>query len=136
MDRAKPGWYPDPTNALQSRYFNGTDWTEEHRPLDPPEGQPLGASGTSPTMSSTRLSQPPPGYAPLSTVNHFSNISITLGLLAILFLPPILGGVGIAMGIKAQRLGEPRSSVAIAISGAGIVLGMILGIYLADHLHT
>jgi Na+/glutamate symporter len=40
------------------------------------------------------------------------------------------------MGIKAQRLGEPRSSVAIAISGAGIVLGMILGIYLADHLHT
>jgi hypothetical protein len=136
MPSPEPGWYPDPTNALQSRYFNGTVWTEKCRPLDPPEGQPLGASGTPPTMSSAQPSQPPPGYAPIGTANHFSNISITLGLLALLFVPPILGGVGIAMGLKAKRLGEPRSSVGIAISSAGIVLGMILGVYVAQHIHS
>jgi hypothetical protein len=82
------------------------------------------------------ISQAPPGYAPIGTTNHFSNISITLGLLALLFVPPILGGVGIAMGLKAKRLGEPRSSVGIAISSAGIVLGMILGVYVAQHIHS
>ena len=32
-----PGWYPDPSGALGQRYFDGTDWTEDH--AAPPPSQ-------------------------------------------------------------------------------------------------
>lgn len=31
------GWYPDPSNAPQQRYWDGGQWTNETRPFDPPE---------------------------------------------------------------------------------------------------
>lgn len=30
------GWYPDPSNAPQSRYWDGDVWTDQTRPFEPP----------------------------------------------------------------------------------------------------
>jgi Protein of unknown function (DUF2510) len=32
--QAAPGWYPDPSDAMGKRYFDGKDWTEHHIPDD------------------------------------------------------------------------------------------------------
>ena len=29
MSTAAPGWYPDPTNPLQERFWDGSDWVDE-----------------------------------------------------------------------------------------------------------
>jgi hypothetical protein len=54
------GWYADPTNQLQLRYWDGTKWSEEVRPLPAPAGDPLefpeealGAADASPTVPPT-----------------------------------------------------------------------------------
>ncbi|WP_237393760.1 DUF2510 domain-containing protein [Pseudarthrobacter sp. ATCC 49987] len=41
------GWYPDPSNAPQTRYWDGDAWTSETRPFAPPEASPEG--GKKPT---------------------------------------------------------------------------------------
>ena len=38
------GWYADPTNQLQLRYWDGATWTEEVRPLPAPNGNPLSSA--------------------------------------------------------------------------------------------
>lgn len=35
MTTTPEGWYPDPNNASQQRYWNGTAWTEQMRPAQP-----------------------------------------------------------------------------------------------------
>ena len=35
MSNVTPGWYPDPTNPLQERLWDGTDWTDQARPISP-----------------------------------------------------------------------------------------------------
>ena len=42
-----PGWYPDPEGKPASRFWNGTSWTEETRPLVTPTPQPQSAIGPS-----------------------------------------------------------------------------------------
>ena len=32
-----PGWYPDPEDASRVRYFNGSQWTEQTRPMPAPK---------------------------------------------------------------------------------------------------
>jgi Protein of unknown function (DUF2510) len=33
-----PGWYPDPGGANTQRYFDGTKWTDQLAPFNPPSG--------------------------------------------------------------------------------------------------
>ncbi|MGA9360002.1 MAG: DUF2510 domain-containing protein, partial [Mycobacterium sp.] len=33
-----PGWYPDPSGANTQRYFDGTKWTDQLAPFNPPSG--------------------------------------------------------------------------------------------------
>jgi len=33
-----PGWYPDPRDDGQERFWNGTEWTEQVRPAETPPG--------------------------------------------------------------------------------------------------
>jgi hypothetical protein len=35
------GWYTDPTNKLQERYWDGAQWTTQERPLPPPTTQAM-----------------------------------------------------------------------------------------------
>jgi uncharacterized membrane protein len=36
------GWYPDPSNAPQTRYWDGDVWTDQTRPFEPPVALPEG----------------------------------------------------------------------------------------------
>ena len=43
------GWYPDPNNAAQVRYWNGAAWTDHFSPVSPSTPIPP-ATGTTPTV--------------------------------------------------------------------------------------
>ena len=36
----EPGWYPDPHDSTQARYWSGADWSDRTRPLDTPAATP------------------------------------------------------------------------------------------------
>jgi hypothetical protein len=61
-----------------------------------------------------------------STKNTLSIIAIVCGVVAILFLPIILGPVGIVLAIFAMRNGERLSKVAMGVAIGGMLLGLIL----------
>ena len=51
-----PGWYPDPEQAGQLRYWNGSTWTEHWSPLQQPAAPPAPEPPSAP--------EPPPPSAP------------------------------------------------------------------------
>ena len=106
-DSTQPGWYTDPGNPHMVRYFDGTVWTEAVKPAT---GAPSGY-------------QPPPG----TVSNTYSTIAIVLGVLALLFLPIVLGPIGIVLAAIGFSKKEPRAPIGMAVAIGGLVLGMILG---------
>ncbi len=46
---AAPGWYPNPENPAQQRYWDGTAWTEHIAPLNPSGVAPAPRVGASPS---------------------------------------------------------------------------------------
>jgi hypothetical protein len=59
--------------------------------------------------------------------NTLSIIGIVCGVVAILFLPIILGPVGIVLGIIGRQRGERLGTIAIVVAAVGMIIGMILG---------
>lgn len=104
---AQPGWYADQAQPDLLRYFDGTAWT----------GATMPAAGAA------------PGYqqAPIKVSNTFSTIAIVLGALAVLFLPIVLGPIGIVMSAIGFTKKEPRAPIGLGVAIGGTVLGMILG---------
>ena len=51
------GWYPDPADAQRQRYWDGTNWTAETRPLNPEPAAPQPIYPTTPAYG-----QNTPGY--------------------------------------------------------------------------
>ncbi|MEM7139751.1 MAG: DUF2510 domain-containing protein [Actinomycetota bacterium] len=68
-DTPPAGWYPDPDDATQLRFWNGSAWTEQRRTAAsmPPPAAPFSASGPTPP--------PPP-----RPVGGSSNAGTALGL--------------------------------------------------------
>ena len=66
--------------------------------------------------------------APSTPGNGLSTAGIILGVIAFLFLPIVFGPAGLICGAIAKSKGEPKAVVAMIVSGAGLVLGMILGV--------
>ena len=60
--------------------------------------------------------------------NGYSTAGIVLGSIAFLFLPIILGPAGLTWAPLGSQRGKSRATVAMVVSGAGTVAGMILGI--------
>ncbi|MDH3301299.1 MAG: DUF2510 domain-containing protein [Acidimicrobiia bacterium] len=99
---AEAGWYPDPHNPQQQRYWNGTTWTEHiHVPEVPP-------ASTSPPFRPPPSGQPVAAYGNPSQVNDIgdwlrSSFSIawrklgTCFLLTLLGLLPLLGVVALVV---------------------------------------
>ena len=55
-------WYPDPNNELQQRWWDGTRWTTETRPLPPPVTQGvLGGAAASDTATGAKSPPSMPG---------------------------------------------------------------------------
>ena len=66
--------------------------------------------------------------SPSTAGNGFSTAGIILGVIAFLFIPIIFGPAGIILGAIGMSKGESKGGVAIAVSAAGLVLGMLLGV--------
>ncbi len=59
------------------------------------------------------------------------SLGIVFAIVALAFLPPIFGGLGILFGYLARRSGSQAAGVAtIWISGIAMVLGMAVGVLL------
>jgi len=59
--------------------------------------------------------------------NTLSIIAIVCGVVAILFLPIVLGPIGIVLGIIGKTRNEKLSTVAIVVAVAGMIVGFVLG---------
>lgn len=64
---------------------------------------------------------------PSQSGNTFSIIAIVLGGISFLFLPIILGPIGIVMSVVGKNKKEKLSTVALIVAIAGTVVGMLIG---------
>ncbi|MFC7922845.1 hypothetical protein [Streptomyces cinereoruber] len=68
-----------------------------------------------------------------TTGNVLSIIAIVLGVIAIIFFPIVFGVIGVILALIAKFVRRERlSTVALVVSAAGLVLGMILGAVVAS----
>jgi hypothetical protein len=147
--QAAPGWYPDPQDPGQTRWWDGSAWTESTQPAAPPAyaAPPYQAPYPPPAYQPPAYQPPayqppayqPPGYGeywpPQHAGNRLSIWGIVCGAVAFLFVPPLFGAIGIVLSIKARRRGESLAQVALVVSILGLVLGMGLGILLLSRVH-
>jgi hypothetical protein len=66
------------------------------------------------------------------SANLWIGLGIAFAVIALVFLPPLFGGLGILFGYLAMRKGSKSGGVAtMCASGAAMALGMILGVLVA-----
>lgn len=65
---------------------------------------------------------------PQSSGNGFSIAGIVMGAIALLFVPPLFGILGLVFGGIGLSKKEKLAPVAMIVSGLGLVLGIILGV--------
>ncbi|GGQ01577.1 hypothetical protein [Streptomyces roseolilacinus] len=82
---------------------------------------------------STQYGNQPTGQQHASTNNNvLSIIAIVLGVVALVFLPIVFGAIGLVLAIIAKTVRHERlATVALVVSAAGLVGGMILGAVVA-----
>lgn len=79
-----PGWYPNPSGAPGSRYFDGSTWTAFHHATVPatPAAPPLPTPSQMPTPYPIAYPQAYPGQPPTTVVvtgpNHALHAVLTL----------------------------------------------------------
>jgi len=101
------GWYPDPQNPLQQRYWNGAGWGDETRPAAP-----------SPAMV-----PPAPGHMPGQGAVIESK-KTTAGILAI-----VLGGFGVhKFYLGYTSVGILQLLLTVVTCGFASVIGLAEGI--------
>jgi len=62
-----------------------------------------------------------------ATSNGLSIAAIVCGVVAIFFLPIIVGVIGIVLGAIALSRHEPLAKVGLGVAVAGTILGFVLG---------
>jgi len=118
--QAVPGWYSDPEQPGQQRYWDGGRWTEERRSADA-SGQPPPPGQQQQPIYVERVGN---GFAVVALVCGI--IGAVLGLIPILFfLAWALGLVALVFGILGWR--RTRRDPAVGRKGMSIA-GTILGI--------
>lgn len=139
------GWYPDPQEPSNLRYWDGQAWTESTAPAAPPAAPaappapPAPAAGepgaypsypSYPSYSSFPTGQPgmPSPYVDQKPSNTLSIIGIVCGAIGFLVCPFILGIAGLVLGFVARSKNEPLANVALIVSAIGLVGGIILGL--------
>lgn len=65
--------------------------------------------------------------------NTFSIMSMILGGIAFLLLPPFLGGAGVILAIIAKTKNEKLWAIGFTVSIVGAVVGFILGMAVAGY---
>jgi hypothetical protein len=73
----------------------------------------------------------PPEQSTTSGFKLWIGLGIVFAMIAVFFLPPLFGGLGILVGYLARRRGSQVGGVfTMYISGTAMVLGMALGVLL------
>jgi hypothetical protein len=137
-DTPAAGWYPDPEDATQQRYWDGTQWTEHRAPLSggqaPVTGQPPAGGGFSASgggfSTGGGYGQPSGGqaaYGAAPVQNQKALWALILGILGLVCC-------GIFTAVPALILGN-NAKKEIAASGgtqsgegmaqAGFILGIV-----------
>lgn len=111
-DTVAANWYPDPVDPSYERYWDGNDWTFFVRPVHRPAAKPLVAPVEPRKRTRTR--------------NAFSTAALVLGGLSVVFLPLILGAIGVLLGIVGKITGEPNAVAATVAAGMAMSLGLML----------
>ena len=144
------GWYPDPQDASQLRYWDGQSWTDHTAPSAPPAspaapppppasspygGDPGALEGggypSYPTYPAGQLGVPSP-YVEQKQSNTLSIIGIVCGAFSLIFCPFVLGIAGLVLGGVAKSKNEPLAKVALIVSAIGLVGGIILNAILLN----
>ena len=114
------------------RYWDGGQWTEHLAPPPPPVGAP-GAYPPPVHPAYSPYYAPGPQLAQTGGGKVFSTWGFVLGGIAFLFLPPIIGGAGVVCSIIAMKKKERLAPWALAVSIAGIVVGVAIGVVVWSH---
>jgi hypothetical protein len=73
----------------------------------------------------------PPEQSTSASAKLWIGLGIIFAIIAVIFLPPLFGGLGILFGYLARRGGSQVGGVfTMYISGTAMVLGMALGVLL------
>lgn len=129
-----PGWW----RASDGRWYPPSQSPGEWAPPAPP-AFPYGtaAPGGTPYYPS---SGPPPSWAPLwaepqSSGNGFSITAIVMGAIALLFVPPLFGVLGLIFGGVGLHRKEKLAPLGMIIASLGLVLGFVLGAIIVGVFH-
>lgn len=109
------GWYPDPQDPSQLRYWDGQAWTEHRSPLPPspgatPQSSPGESSGLAPTTAATAVA----GEPATKSKNWFARhkiITTTVVVFAVLIIAAAIGGNGGSSSTSAASSGTATAPV-------------------------
>lgn len=142
------GWYPDPDNSAEIRWWDGSRWTTDTRPAAPMSPSP----GAAPAYARPKLAVPHPQSQQANPVvaattwkppARLALTSVILGGIAVLFgwfVPAVgllCGPVGLAFGIVAvakssgapegtapSATSRPLAVAGVAVSGAALLFAV------------
>ena len=118
MTNLTPGWYPDPTDPMKQRLWDGEQWTQLKRPLSPPE--PAVAQTPGSVATPARRARQPKGQvvAPNFIAKH-RKLTIIIGAFIVLT---------IMIGVVADRSTKAVSSHI----GIGSTISQMVSAHSAD----
>lgn len=124
------GWYPDPEQAGQQRYWDGTQWTEHRAPLASQEPTPWSSTGAGQQPAYGSYGAPghgTSGQAAAAQQNQKALWSMILGILGLVCCGPFTGVPATILGHLAKQeiaaAGGRESGSGMA--QAGFVMGII-----------
>jgi uncharacterized protein YpmB len=63
------------------------------------------------------------GFMAKKNANAKSNISIVFGIVGIIILPIVFSSIGLYQAVQAKNENEPRATIALVLSSAGLAYG-------------
>ena len=130
-----PGWYADPDNAAQLRWWDGAQWTPQAMPV-PGAGPAVGSGYPPQTAYAPRTAPSYPGGLRVASPKSFLArnvnsalavaVAIVYGVLAIFAHLVFLGIFPIILTVNAFRAKEPYATIALVVSVAAVVFGIFM----------
>ena len=120
------GWYPDPSGAHGTRWWDGQRWSEHTQPPPPTYGGAAPAYGV---PAPTSVQNAKPRHANHYALITFAVVAVYL-VLAVTTRIVFIGILPVAMSFRSRQRGEPLAPIAI---GAAVVSVIIAIVVLAQH---
>ncbi len=119
MAQPAPGWYEDPTDPLQQRYWDGTTWTDHvaPRPVAPAAAPPAAAMPTNFGGAA----------APARPTSTKATLSLVLSIVSWVALPVLAAIAGVILGhlARAEIRGSGGRIQGDGLATAGLIVGYL-----------